>query len=100
MALTETKAKSAKPQAKPYKLADEKGLFLLVHPNGSRYWRWKFYVAGKEKILALGVYPDVTLKAAREKRDEGRQTLAGGEDPSFKRKLSKLADKLSKANTF
>lgn len=98
--LTDTKIKNAKPQAKPYKLADEKGLFLLVHPNGSRYWRWKFRVGGKEKLLAFGVYPDVSLKAAREKRDEGRKALASGVDPSFKRKAEKRAAKLMQANTF
>lgn len=100
MPLTDTKIKNAKPQAKPYKLADEKGLFLLVHPNGSRYWRWKFRVGGKEKLLALGVYPDVSLKAAREKRDEGRKALAGGQDPSFKRKAEKRAAKLTQTNVF
>ena len=100
MTLTDTKAKSAKPQAKPYKLADEKGLFLLVHPNGSRYWRWKFRFADKEKMLAFGVYPDVSLKAARERRDQARETLAQGVDPAFKRKAEKRAAKLMQANGF
>ncbi len=100
MPLTDTKIKNAKPQAKPYKLADERGLFLLVHPNGSRYWRWKFRAGGKEKLLAFGVYPDVSLKTAREKRDEARKALASGVDPSFKRKAEKRAAKLMQANVF
>jgi integrase len=100
MPLTDTKIKNAKPQAKPYKLADERGLFLLVHSNGSRYWRWKFHFGGKEKQLALGVYPDVSLKAARDKRDEARAVLASGADPSCKRREEKRAAKLMQANTF
>ena len=100
MPLTDTKIRNTKPQTKPYKLADEKGLFLLVHPNGSRYWRWKFYFAGKEKQMAFGVYPDVSLKDAREKRDEARKILANGENPSFKRRAEKRAAKLAQAHTF
>ena len=59
MPLNDLIIRNAKPLAKPYKLTDEKGLFLLVNPNGSRYWRFKYYFAGKEKLLAVGVYPDV-----------------------------------------
>ncbi len=64
-----TTCKNAKPKDKPYKLADEKGLFLLVNPNGSKYFRLKYRIDGKEKLLALGVYPETSLKQAREKRD-------------------------------
>ncbi len=62
--LTDTKIRQAKPGPKPYKLADGGGLFLLVHPNGSRYWRKKYRSDGKEKLFAIGVYPEITLAAA------------------------------------
>ena len=65
--LSDAKIRHAKRAAKPYKLHDGAGLFLLVHPNGSRYWRLKYRLLGKEKVFALGVYPDVALAEAREK---------------------------------
>ncbi len=82
MALNDLIIRNAKPLAKAYKLSDEKGLFLLVSPNGSRYWRLKYYFAGKEKLLALGVYPEVKLAEAREKRDQARKLLSQSIDPS------------------
>jgi hypothetical protein len=82
MPLTAMNTKEAKPKAKDYKLSDEKGLFLLVKKNGSKYWRLKYRFAGKEKTLALGVYPEVTLKEARNKRDTARKLLDSGSDPS------------------
>ena len=84
---------NAKPQAKPYKLADERGLFLLVRPNGSRWWRFKYRRPGthKENLLSLGVYPDVSLRKARERRDEARRLLADGIDPGDKRKAEQAA---------
>ncbi|MGH8506876.1 MAG: tyrosine-type recombinase/integrase, partial [Stenotrophobium sp.] len=88
---TNTSARNAKPRAPAYKLTDAKGLFLLIHPNGSKYWRWKYRNAGKEKLLAFGVYPEVSLKAAREKRDAARQQLAQGIDPGDVKKASKTA---------
>jgi len=81
----------AKPREKAYKLADEKGLFLLVNPNGSKWWRLKYRIAGKEKLLSLGVYPDVSLKDARDRRDEARKRIAAGIDPSEDRKAEKVA---------
>lgn len=90
--LTDNAIRSAKPREKPYKLSDERGLFLLVTPAGGRWWRLKFRVAGKEKLLSLGVYPYVTLKSARELRDDARRELAGGVDPSAKRKAEKVAE--------
>lgn len=89
MALSDTAVRSAKPTDKAYKISDEKGLFLLVHPNGSKYWRQKYRFDGKEKTLAQGVYPDVSLKEARERRDEARKQLASGIDPGQHRKASK-----------
>ena len=91
--LTPSEVKNAKPQPKPYKLADERGMFLLVQPNGSKWWRLKYRRpdSGKENLLSLGVYPDVSLKRAREKRDEARTLLADGIDPGDKRKAETAA---------
>ncbi len=100
MALTDTTIRKAKPAEKQYKLADERGLFLLVHPNGSRYWRLKYRFDGKEKLLALGVYPDVGLKEARERRDEARKLLTGGVDPGENRKAQKASRAEKAANSF
>lgn len=82
MALKELQVKHAKPQDRPYKLYDEKGLLLLVHPNGSRYWRVRYRFEGKEKTLSLGVYPEVSLIEARELRDRARKDLRTGVDPT------------------
>lgn len=72
MPLTDTAIKKAKPGAKPSKLRDGKGLYLLVSPAGSKLWRWKYRVLGKEKVLALGTYPAVSLAQAREGQDKAR----------------------------
>lgn len=100
MPLTDLAIRSAKPKVKPYKLADERGLFLLVHPNGGRYWRFKYRFDGKEKLLAFGVYPDVPLKDAREKRDVARRQVVAGIDPSDHRKAHKSAKDAAASNTF
>jgi len=89
--LTETAIRAARATQKPAKLFDAGGLYLLVNPNGSRWWRLKYRVAGNEKLLSLGVYPDVSLKRAREKRDDARRMLADGIDPSAKRQAMKAA---------
>ncbi len=94
--LSETAIRAAKPREKPYKLSDERGLYLLINPTGSRWWRFKYLRFGKERGLSFGVYPDVSLALARKRRDEARTQLAEGIDPSHKRK----AEKLSSANTF
>ena len=91
MPLTDIAVRTAKPQAKTRKLFDVGGLYLEVSPAGGRWWRWKYRVGGKEKRLSLGVYPDVSLKAAREQRDALRQQLASGIDPGQARKAQKLA---------
>lgn len=78
MALTNVALKGAKPRAKEYKLADERGLYLLVTPAGGKHWRLKFRVAGKEKKLALGSYPEIGLKEAHERRDDARRAIAAG----------------------
>jgi integrase len=98
--LTDTKCKNSQAKDKPYKLADEKGMFLLINPNGSKYFRLKYRIDGKEKLLALGVYPQISLKQAREKRDEAKQQLADGIDPNDNKKAVKLAKADNAANSF
>ena len=100
MPLTDTAARTAKPTAKPYKLADEKAMYLLVNPNGSRWWRFKYRFLGKEKLLSLGVYPDVSLKDARLKRDDARAMLANGVDPSLNRQVQRAASVERSENSF
>lgn len=100
MALTDTKTRSARSKPKAYKLADEKGLYLYVTPRGSKYWRLKYRYAGKEKLLALGVYPDVSLAMARKNRDEARRLLSDGVDPGENRKAQKATIAANAANDF
>ena len=97
--LTDTVIRKAKPTDKPYKLSDEKGLYLLVN-TGGKYWRFDYRFAGKRKTLALGVYPDVPLVRAREKRDEARQMIADGFDPAEAKQEKKRAAKVAQANSF
>lgn len=100
MALSDLSIRNAKPSDKPYKLPDEKGLFLLIHPNGSKYWRQKYRFNGKEKLLAFGVYPDISLKDARARRDDARKLLANGIDPGEAKKAQKAAGMERAANSF
>lgn len=102
MPLTKLQVEKAIPRddGKPLKLADSLGLTLHVMPNGAKYWRMRYRCAGKEKTLALGVYPDVSLKAAREKRDDARRLLANDIDPSTQRKEEKQARELAEKNNF
>jgi integrase len=98
--LTDRAVQNAKPKASPYKLADGRGMYLLVKTDGGKYWRLKYRHAGKEKLLSLGVYPDVALKIARKKRDEAREHVAAGADPSALRKDEKRQQRSLAANTF
>jgi len=102
MPLTDTRIRNAKPADKPLKLTGEKGLFLLVTPKGQKWWRFRYrYPAGgKEEMLSLGIYPEVTLKAARERRDEARTMVANGIDPSEVRKAERSAQHARDANSF
>src|ERR1700679_125025 len=85
MPLTDVIVRNAKPTGRTCKLSDERGLYLEVSPTGSKWWRLKYRFDGKEKRLALGVYPDVGLKDARERRDSARKLLSNGVDPSENR---------------
>jgi integrase len=89
MALTDTKVRNIKSGTKPIKLFDTDGLFLLVSPSGGKWWRFKYRFGGKEKLMSLGTYPEVSLAQARGRRDEGRKQVADGVDPSQARKASK-----------
>lgn len=100
MALTELQVKNAKPTAKQYKLSDGGGLFMLVHANGGRYWRLAYRFDGKQKTLALGVYPDVSLADARERREQARKLLANGADPGAVKQEQKTAFVALAENSF
>ncbi|PLK47042.1 integrase arm-type DNA-binding domain-containing protein [Uliginosibacterium sp. TH139] len=100
MPLSDTAVRNAKPSDKPVKMADEKGLFLLLTPAGGKWWRIKYRYGGKEKLLSLGTYPDVSLKEARDKRDEARKLLANDIDPGAQRKAQKAAGEEKAANSF
>jgi Arm DNA-binding domain len=89
--LTDTVIRTTKPSEKPQKLFDGGGLYLLIKPTGTRLWHLKYRVAGREKLICFGQYPDVSLKQAREQRDEARKLIAAKVDPSAKRKAERAA---------
>jgi integrase len=100
MPLTDTAVRNAKPGDKPAKMFDERGLFLIVTPAGGKWWRLRYRFDGKEKLLSLGVYPDVGLKDARDRRDEARKLLANAIDPGENRKVQKAAKVERATNSF
>ncbi|SET68158.1 Integrase [Nitrosospira multiformis] len=100
MKLNDVAVRKAKPEAKPYKMADGGGMYLEVMPNGSKYWRFKYRFGGKEKRLAFGVYPDVSLSLARSRREDARKLLANDVDPGVVKQQSKHASKENAANSF
>jgi integrase len=100
MPLTDTAVRNAKPGDKPAKMFDERGLFLIVTPTGGKWWRLRYRFDGKEKLLSLGVYPDVGLKDARDRRDEARKLLANAIDPGENRKVQKAAKVERATNSF
>jgi len=100
MALTDTAIRNAKPMDKPFKLYDEKGLFLQVTPNGGKWWRFKYRFNDKEKLLSFGTYPEIKLAGARAKRDEARELIANEVDPSDTRKAKKQTKNGNLANSF
>ena len=100
MALTGLQVKRTKATGKPYKLSDGSGLFLLVQPNGAKYWRMDYGFAGKRKTLALGVYPNVSLSDARTRRDDARKLLANDTDPGAVKQAKKAAVVALAENSF
>jgi integrase len=100
MGLTSFAVQNAKPKEKPYKLSDDTGLSLLVQPNGSKLWRFRYHFAGKENMLALGSFPDVSLASARAKRDDARKLIGEGKDPSQQKKLDRIVAATAANNTF
>jgi len=100
MPLTDTAIRNTKPGEKTVKLTDGGGLYLLLNPNGSRWWRLDYRFSGKRKTLSMGVYPDVTLAEARERRNQARKLLANGVDPGEQRKAQKTATLERAANSF
>lgn len=100
MALTDTAIKNAKPQQKTIKLADGDGLYLLLNPNNAKWWRWDYRYGGKRKTLSMGVYPEISLKMARERCREARTLLATDVDPGEQRKAEKKAKTEAGSNTF
>ena len=100
MALTDIAIRNAKARPKPYKMADALGLFLLVQPSGGKLWRLKYRVEGREKKLGFGTYPEVSLSDARRRRDEAREMIAEGKDPSREKQRDKIRSRIQAENTF
>ncbi len=100
MPLSETQIRNAKPRTKAYKLSDFEGLFLLINPSGSKLWRLKYRVNGKEKLLSIGKYPDVSLADARRKKEDARSALAAGRDPGAEKQERKRAERIRLGTTF
>lgn len=100
MALSVMALKHAQPRDKDWKLADEKGLYVLIRPNGSKHFKFKFRLHGKEKKLSLGAFPEVSLQQARNDRDEARALIAKGQDPALKKRAKKLSGLIASENTF
>jgi hypothetical protein len=98
--LTDASIRNAKPMEKPWKLFDGGGSYLEITPSGGKLWRFKYRFGGKEKLLALGAWPEVSLAAARRQREEVRALLAQGIDPGEVRKAEKLRQKALAENTF
>jgi hypothetical protein len=100
MPLTDARVKNTKPGRHPQKLSDGGGLHVLISPGGSKLWRLAYRHAGKQKTLAIGIYPAVSLAAARTRRDDAKRLLANGNDPSAARKAEKQMAKMAAANSF
>jgi integrase len=100
MALTDTEIKRAKPGEKSYSMRDSGGLHLEISPAGGKLWRWKYRFEGKEKLMALGKYPQVSLALARKRHGDGRELLATGIDPMVHRKVEKMAERVATEKSF
>jgi hypothetical protein len=97
---TRIKIESVKPSSKRQRIFDGRGLYLEIAPSGGRWWRFKYRFAGKEKRISLGVYPEIGIKEARERRDDARKKLAANIDPGAQRKAEAIALVENKENTF
>ena len=100
MALTDVAIKNAKSHEKPYKMGDAGGLFLLVQPSGGKLWRLKYRVDGREKKLAIGPYPEISLAEARRRRDDARTLIITGKDPSLEKQRDKVWSRVQAESTF
>lgn len=100
MALTDVAIRNAKPGPKAMKLADGGGMYLLVTPAGGKLWRLKYRVDGREKLLAIGAYPEIGLGEARRRREEARELIALGKDPSREKQREKVRARIQAADTF
>ena len=98
--LSPTKVKTVRPAEKPFKLFDGNGLYLEVRPNGGKWWRFRYQMHGKQKLLSMGTYPDTSLAKARSELVNARKQVADGVDPSEARKQAKTKSKFDQANTF
>ena len=100
MKLTAIKVKAAKPKAKAYKLMDGAGLYLLINKSGRKYWRYNYRFVRKHKTLSIGIYPDISLKEARELHYQAKKLLSEGVDPAQQRKIEKALKVEQAANSF
>ena len=98
--LTKLLIENAKPGTKPRRLSDGRGMYLEIAPSGGKWWRFKYRMAGKERRVSLGVYPDIGLAEARERREQARKHVAAGLDPGQKRRAEKVALVERTENTF
>jgi hypothetical protein len=100
MPLSDIQVRNLKPREKPYKVSDFEGLFVLVKPNGSKLWQFKYRIFGKERLLSIGVYPDVSLAQARKAKEAARALLAAGSDPSEAKQVEQRAKREEAGQTF
>ncbi|MGI2026107.1 Arm DNA-binding domain-containing protein [Endozoicomonas acroporae] len=100
MSITDARARNVKPNDKDCKVTDDRGLYQLVETNGSKLWRYKYRFSGKERTLAMGAYPEISLKEARIKRDEVRRLLDEGKDPSLEKQIQKALNISKYENNF
>ncbi len=100
MPLTDAAVRNLKPREKPFKVSDFEGLFLFVKPTGSKLWHFKYRIDGNEKLLSIGIYPEVGLAMARARKNEARALLAAGKDPGEVKKDQQRQERARRGNTF